>query len=137
LFLIENQLVPLLDADVQTLAPATDGVTVTEADRAGVLDVIAVLGPAGVATFTLADGTVLTATRLPSDAGNPLNLDAATETTLATCTHCALKDQSGDVARVRLRGTSAASDTVQFGDVSATTSAGPARLVRWEILELE
>jgi sulfoquinovosidase len=137
LFVAENQLVPLLDADVQTLAPATDGVTVTETDRAGVLDVTAVVGPTGTATFTLADGTVLTVTRLASDGGNPLNLDAATEASLPGCSHCGLKDMSGDVARVRLRGMSAASDTVQLNDVKASASGGPARLVRWEVLELD
>ncbi len=137
LFLVENTLVPLLDADVQTLAPQTDGVTVSEADRSGVLDVIAVLGPGGSATLTLADGTVLTVTRLTSDAGNPLGLDTATATTLPSCTHCALMDESGDVARVQLRGSTSASDAVQFADVSASSGGGPARLVRWEVLELD
>jgi alpha-D-xyloside xylohydrolase len=137
LFLVENTLVPLLDADVQTLATATDGVTVTETDRASVLDVIAVVGPSGTASFTLADGTQLTVKRLASDQGNPMNLDAATESTLPTCSHCALADQLGDVARVRMRGASGASDTVQFGAVSASSSGGPARLVRWEVLTLD
>src|SRR5262249_5577169 len=137
LFLVGNTLVPLLDAEVQTLAPATDGITVTEADRAFVLDVIAVVGPAGAASFTLADGTVLTVTRLAADTGNPLNLAPATDASLATCSSCALADQSGDVPRVRMRGTAAASDTVQFGAVSASSSGGPKRLVRWEVLILD
>jgi len=59
LFLVENTLVPMLDADVQTLAPATEPSVVTEQSRAGVLDVIAVISRGGHAEMQLVDGTFI------------------------------------------------------------------------------
>lgn len=132
LFLVEDQLVPLLDAEVQTLAPSDDVTVVTEASRADVLDVVALLSANGAATLTLADGTVLTATRVGSQQGNPEGLGPAGPSTIGTCSACWLKDTSGDVARVRLnvRGSGA------FGDVRVEAKGGPERVVRWELLEL-
>jgi hypothetical protein len=136
MFLAENQLVPLLDADVQTLVPSSDAAVVTEQTRADVLDVEAALAPGGTATFTLADGTVLTATRLAADQGNPGGLAAATDATVRDCARCGVQDRSGAVARVRINGAASASSTEQLGDVKVSAAAGPARRVRWEILEL-
>lgn len=134
LFLVENQLVPLLDAEVQTLAPATEPSVVTEQSRAGVLDVVVALGPGGQARFTLGDGSTLEATRLPADQGNPGGLAAATDFT--ACERCAAADVSGNVNRVRLNGASVTSSTEQFGDVQVTWRGPTARVVRWEVLEL-
>ena len=114
LFIVENQLVPLLDAEVQTLAPSTNPSVVTEQSRADVLDVVVALGPAGVATFTLADGTVLKATRLAADSSTP-------------CAACSV-DAVGEVRRVRMSG------VALFKDVQVESSG--ARTIRWEILEL-
>jgi hypothetical protein len=137
LFVAENQLVPLLDVEVQTLAPAApDAGVVDEAARAGVLDVVAAVGPGGAATFTLADGTVLTVNRLPSDQGNPAALATATDLTFHDCEHCGVADISGAVTRVRLAGTTTAVDTLQLADVKVTSSGPSARRVRWEVLEL-
>ena len=114
LFIVENQLVPLLDAEVQTLAPSTNPAVVTEQSRADVLDVVVALGPAGVASFTLADGTVLKATRLAADSA-------------ATCTACSV-DTVGQVRRVRITG------AAQFKDVQVESTG--TRTIRWEVLEL-
>ncbi len=138
LFLAENQLVPLLDADVQTLAPSSpDAGVVDEMARAQVLDVVAVVGPGGVASFTLADGTVLTVSRLPADQGNPGSLTAASDATFRDCEHCGLADASGAVKRVRLAGSTTAMDSLQLADVKVSTSGPAARRVRWEVLELD
>jgi hypothetical protein len=132
LFLVENQLVPLLDAEVQTLAPATVAAVVTEQSRAGVLDVVVALGPSGHAQFTLADGSTLEATRLPADQGNPGGLVAM----VPDCQRCAVADQSGAAPRVRINGASATASTEQFGDVQVKWTGSAARVVRWEVLEL-
>jgi hypothetical protein len=137
LFVAENQLVPLLDADVQTLAHAdADAGVVDEAARAGVLDVVAVVGPGGVASFTLADGTVLTVTRLSNDQGNPGALGTATDATFRDCERCGVVDTSGAVARVRLAGSTTSMDSAQLSDVKVSSSGSSARRVRWEVLEL-
>jgi alpha-D-xyloside xylohydrolase len=135
LFVLENQLVPLLDAEVQTLAPATEASVVTEASRAGVLDVVVALSPGGSASFTLADGSTLSATRLAGDQGNPGALQSVTGAELSACERCVLADQSGAVARVRLNGASASQSTEQWGDVQVRWN-GTARRIRWEVLEL-
>jgi sulfoquinovosidase len=113
LFLVENQLVPLLDAEVQTLAPATVSTVVTEASRANVLDVVAALGPGGVAELTLADGTTLKVTRLSAE------VSGGTGTV----------EVSGGVRRVRLQ----ASGSAEFSDVRVESSG--TRVVRWDLLE--
>ncbi|MFO0594240.1 MAG: glycoside hydrolase family 31 protein [Myxococcaceae bacterium] len=136
LFLVSNQLVPLLDEDVQTLAPALapDAGVVTEADRRGVLDVIAAISKGGAATFTLADGTKLTITRLANDEGNPGQLAPfADDAAFRTCSSCGATDTLG-TRRVRIA-TSAAS--AQLADVKVEVSGGPGRTIRWEVLPLD
>ena len=131
LFVVENQLVPLLDAEVQTLAEATLPGIATEQAYAGVMDVVALLGPSGVATLTLADGTTLRAERL-AEAGNPGALSPITDFSL--CDRCGASDQSGAARRTRIASSSASE---QLGEVRVTVSGGPARRVRWEVLLLE
>lgn len=113
MFVVENQLVPLLDAEVQTLARATEPGVVTEASRADVLDVVAALGPGGFASMTLADGTSLEVRR--------------GEKTSATCSACAV-ETFGGVKRVKLSGVPA------FDDV--TVSSTGTKQIRWQVLEL-
>ena len=86
--------------------------------------------------MTLADGTVLTATRLATDEGNPGGLGSLTDATVSACAQCGASDTSGAVARVRLNGGLAAMSTVQLGDVRVSSSGGPARRIRWEVLKL-
>ena len=113
MFVVENQLVPLLDAEVQTLARATEPGVVTEASRSDVLDVVAALGPGGFAAMTLADGTSLEVRR-----------GVKTEASCATCS----VETFGTVKRVRLTGVSA------FDDV--TVSSTGTKQIRWQVLEL-
>jgi hypothetical protein len=132
LFLVENQLVPLLDAQVQTLASATVPGIPTEAAFSGVLDVVAVVGPGGSAEFTLTDGTQLKVERLSGDQGNPGALPAISSD-FATCTRCGGSDSSGAVRRVRI----ASGQEETLGDVRVTATGGPARRIRWEVLILD
>jgi sulfoquinovosidase len=113
LFIVENQLVPLLDAEVQTLAKATEPGVVTEASRADVLDVVAALGPGGFASMILADGTSLEVRRGAKSS--------------ATCAACSV-ETFGAVKRVRLSGVTA------FDDV--TVSSTGTKTIRWQVLEL-
>ncbi len=133
LFLVEGELVPLLDAEVQTLAPAEDPSVVTEASRAGVLDVVIALGPVKDASLTLADGTTLTVHRglvFPNDGYLPA---ASDEAAYASCEACALTDSSGALPRVRLATSARAA---AFQDVAVRAEGGPPRRIRWEVLEL-
>jgi sulfoquinovosidase len=119
LFLLEGQLLPLLDASVQTLAPATDPGVVTATSVADRLDVIAALAPGQAAELTLADGTVLRASR---DATSADALTPATD--LATCDRCVLREPT----RLRVNAkTEASFDGVKF------TSSRTDRLLRWDI----
>lgn len=78
LFLQTGHIVPLLDAAVQTLAPATEPGVVTEASRADVLDLRVALEAGRVAELTLEDGTRLRAVR---DAGGSAAAPVRVETT--------------------------------------------------------
>ncbi|MFZ5445862.1 MAG: TIM-barrel domain-containing protein [Myxococcota bacterium] len=132
LFLVENQLVPLLDDEVQTLAPATEPSVVTEASRADVLDVVVLLGPGGTASLTLADGTTLRATRLATDDGVPAGVQPIGD--WKTCSGCGGVDTSGAVRRVRLATTQA---SARIADVQLEVSGSASRRLRWEVLTLE
>ncbi len=135
LLLVNGQLLPLLDADVQTLGAATDG-TVTAADRAGVLDVKVALAPGDHASLTLADGAQLFAERLAQPGGNPQQLTAlADPSTLGSCQRCSFKDTLGSTPRVRLNG-NPGDDDLTLDDLHVKVSGGASRLVRWEAFAL-
>ncbi|MCC6898352.1 MAG: hypothetical protein IT377_05220 [Polyangiaceae bacterium] len=134
LFLVENQILPLLDPSIDTLAPATDPEVVTPAAVADRLDVKVVLGKNGHARFELADGTVLEAKRLGADAGNPGQLAEVTASEIAGCAGCYVTDQKGDVKRTRVTSKLGKGSSSKVGDLELTVSGGPARRVRWEVL---
>jgi len=136
LFLVSGNLLPLLDPSVQTLAPATDPSVVTAEDVADRLDVRVALEPGQSATLTLADGTVLTATR-GDGTGNPNALTEATEATIADCALCFVATEEGDVARLRVNGEDAESSDVSVEDVHVTSQGGPSRRVRWDVLRID
>ncbi len=132
LFLVENALVPLLDAEVQTLAPAAEPGVVTEADRADVLDVIVALAPGGAAEMTLPDGTVLRARR--SSEAAPSELSSVEPDVLALCERCAAPAmQEGDVSRLRFNTALAPSTSERHEDVEVSSEGGPARRLRWDV----
>jgi alpha-D-xyloside xylohydrolase len=121
LLLVAGQLLPLLDASVQTLAPASVPGVVTADSLADVLDVRAALAPGQVAQLTLADGTTLRAERAGA-AGDALGV--ATAATVASCEQCALEEPSR--LRVNARGPVAA------GGVRFSTDR-PGRRLRWDV----
>lgn len=136
LFLVENQLLPLLDPSIDTLAPATAPDVVSPADVADRLDVKVVLGASGHARFELADGTVLEAFRLASDAGNPAQLTQVGADELGSCAACYAEDQQGAVKRLRLGTSLGTGSDLSFGDVRLVVSGGPERRVRWEVYRI-
>ncbi|MBL8914087.1 MAG: hypothetical protein JNM17_25510 [Archangium sp.] len=131
-FLVEGELLPMLDADVQTLAPASAPTVpvVTVQDRADVLDVKVALGPSGEATLTLFDGTKLTARRTASDAGRTGFTD---QPDVRTCDRCFNVTVLPSLTRVRV----SSSTSVSFDELQFEVSGGPAnRRYRWEVLRL-
>ncbi|MEZ4298323.1 MAG: glycoside hydrolase family 31 protein [Polyangiaceae bacterium] len=135
MWLVEGQLVPMLDPSIDTLAPATDPDVVTPADVAEVLDVRAALAVGQTATFTLADGTSLTATRGESDAGNPEGLSEVTALSdVASCEGCYFRETVGSVERVAVTSALGKSTTLVLGDVELRASGPSARRVRWEVI---
>lgn len=125
LFLVENQLVPLLAEDVQTLAPATVPGVITAASRADVLEVWVALGPSGNATFSLADGTTLTASRGSAVQGR----DGFTQST-AACEKCFSEEGA-----TKLRITS--STNVAFDDLTLKSEGPTTRRITWRVWKLD
>lgn len=127
LFLVEGQLLPLLDPEVQTLAPATVPGVVTAASKADVLDVQVALGPSGSATVTLFDGAVLTVKR-----GGSASRDGFTQSAdVSTCEKCFSVEQLPALERARV----SATGSVKFDDLEFTVS-GTSRRIRWDVLKL-
>lgn len=130
LFLVDGQLLPLLDEDVQTLAPATAPGVVTVFDRADVLDVMVALSPGQTATLTLVDGATLTARRDGASSTPGLREVAASE--VKTCRDCVHRARRGALEeRLVVGGAS-----VSVDGVTLESSGGPARRVRWRVLSL-
>ncbi len=122
LFLKTGHLVPLLDADVQTLAPATVPDVVTEQSRASVLDVRVALEVGQKAELTLVDGTKLTAERLAT-AGGTAGFTAVMAAELKTCDACVVRE----AGRVRINGRS-----VEYEDLKLS-STDASRRIRWDV----
>jgi alpha-glucosidase len=139
LLLVAGQLLPLLDASVQTLAPATDPKVISAAQVADRLDLQVALSAGQSASFTLADGTRLTASRDSSGAGtsgNPAGLGAVAASDLPDCALCYRSDAVGAIVRIRLNSGLAASSSLQLGDLRLTAVGAVARRFRWDVLEL-
>ena len=136
LFQVANQLLPMLDASVETLAPSTDSTVITEASMAGVLDVRVALSASGSASLTLADGTQLSAMRTSAPPSGSSAVTAASNTTISSCSLCGLVDTEGTLTRVRLNGATGSSTSATLSDVAVSVQGGPSRLVRWEVFEV-
>jgi alpha-glucosidase (family GH31 glycosyl hydrolase) len=135
MWLVEGQMVPLLDPSIDTLAPEKDPTIVSPGDVADVLDVRVALGAGQTASLVLADGTKLSAQRLASDQGNPANLTtAAAEADLSTCEGCYLAAPEGDVLRLRATTKKAQDSDVTVSDVRLQASGPSARRIRWDVL---
>jgi alpha-glucosidase (family GH31 glycosyl hydrolase) len=137
LFLAAEQMVPMLDPSIDTLAPAADPTVVTPAQVADRLDVIVALSTSGTAKLTLADGTELVAERAPGDAGNPGGLAEVMASAVADCASCFVATSEGDVDRLRVNSALASGSTITIADVKLTVKGGPARRVRWDVLRLK
>lgn len=135
LFLAANRLLPLLDASIDTLAPATDPSVVTPAQVADRLDVVVALAPSGEATLTLADGTQLTARRGP-DAGNPAALVETPAAAYPDCASCYAASTRAGLSRVQVTGPLASSSDVTLGTLRLSASGPLARRVRWDVTNL-
>jgi sulfoquinovosidase len=129
LFLVEGQLLPMLDAEVQTLAPATVPGVVTAQSRADVLDVQVALGPGGEASLTLFDGTELKARRTSANAGRTGFTESSD---VKTCERCFTVSTLPALTRAQV--SSSASTT--FDELEFTVSGGPTRRIRWDVLRL-
>jgi alpha-D-xyloside xylohydrolase len=133
LFLVEGQLLPMLDPAVQTLAPATNPAVVTAQSKADVLDVQVALGPGGSATLRLFDGTELLAERRADDAGRVGLTEAPS---VSECERCWRRETRGAVDVVQVASPKAASHEVRFDELRLQASGPSARRVRWEVLRL-
>lgn len=136
LFLVANQLLPMLDPAIDTLAPASDPDLVTPDRVADRLDVMIALAPGGHASFTLADGTELVAERLASDAGNPGGLTEAGESELPDCASCFHVGAAGALPRLRVNGAYGSGSELTLRDVRLTAKGGAMRRVRWDVIAL-
>lgn len=140
LLLVENQILPLLDKSIQTLAPATDPNVVTPASVADRLDVLVALSAGGSAELTLDDGTRLHAARGDAGAGNPGGLELVTADFIADCAECVASGIEGDVERVRINSALAGDSTIDFEDLVLTVESSAAnatpRRVRWDVMRL-
>lgn len=130
LFLVADRLVPMLDPAVQSLVASTDS-TVTEQTVSDRLDVIGALSATGTATFTLADGTVLTATS--GGAGDDSTTAAASVDALATCDSCSLVDMFGQAVRVRATSPLATTSSLLIHGLTLTAKGPSVRRIRWDI----
>lgn len=136
LLLRAGAMVPMLDASIDTLAPATDPDVVDVDDVADRLDVVVALGPGDEARFELADGTVLEARRVPADAGNPGALVEVSDEEVQACSGCFAASAEGDVDRLRISSEIASQSALALADVEVHQAGGPARRVRWDVLRL-
>ncbi len=141
LLIKDGGIVPMLDASIDTLAPATDPSVVTKEKVADRLDVVVALSAGKDATVTLVDGTVLTAKRNAAG-GAPAQSGYATVPVeqIAMCDGktpadgCVFASQEGMVSRLRVTTPLAAATDVSHEDVVLSAHGPSARRVRWDVL---
>jgi sulfoquinovosidase len=139
LLLKDGGIVPMLDASIDTLAPATDPSVVTPATVADRLDVIVALSSGKEARITLADGTELVARRR-TGAKVASGYPAVTAEEIAMCNGkpggegCLVADEDGRVSRLRITTPLAAATDVAHDDVELSARGPLARRIRWDVL---
>ena len=135
----DGGIVPMLDASIETLAPASDPTVVTPAQVADRLDVVVALSPGKEARIVLADGTELVARRKPAG-GAASGFAAVAAEQIATCVGlppdqgCLVAAEDGMVARLRLTTPLTATSTVAHDDVELSAKGPIVRRIRWDIL---
>ncbi len=131
LFLVQGSMLPLLDPSIQTLGAATEPSVVTPATVADRLDVIVALAPSQSASFTLPDGTTLTAQRTiatEEDALTRVEGDA-----VSACEGCWTAAPSGDVERIRVTTARTAQSAVRIHGLKLTVKGVVDRRIRWDV----
>jgi sulfoquinovosidase len=136
LFLVAGHILPLLDNDVQTLAPSSVQTVVSEANRSQVLDVIVALKAGTSASLKLADGTVLSVARGTADVGNVESLSLATEITFKSCQKCQFVTANSNVNTIHMATLESTGVTMKFKDLEVSHSAPTSKRIRWEVIEL-
>jgi alpha-glucosidase (family GH31 glycosyl hydrolase) len=147
LLIKDGGIVPLLDASIETLAPATEPSVVTLDKVKDLLDVVVALSPGRDARIVLADGTELVARRAAASAA-PSSLPEVLPEALPTCEGgCVNATAEAAVDRLRLTTPLAEAYSVTHGDMTLEVrgpasprgqdTPGPsARRVRWDVLRL-
>ncbi len=136
LLLVADQILPMLDPAIDTLAPASDPSVVTPKDVADRLDVKVALSPGGHAELTLTDGTHLVAERVDKDQGNPGKLASAGADTVADCTACYHEEKKGDVDRLQVTTAVSTGSDIKVSDVHLVVENSPMRRIRWDVARL-
>lgn len=136
LWLTEGALLPMYDARIDTLAPATDPEVVTPERVADRLDVLVVPAKAAAGAFRLADGTELSY-ESRGDAGEaPASFARVPEADLAECATCVSAGPHGGVARTRVNTALAAESEVVLGGLVLRHKGPRPRRVRWDVRRL-
>ncbi|MBX3185428.1 MAG: glycoside hydrolase family 31 protein [Labilithrix sp.] len=137
----DGGIVPMLDASIETLAPATDPSVVTPAQVADRLDVIVALTPGRDARVVMADGTELIARRLAAG-GVASGVVDVTASEIATCQGrpadqgCLLASVEGTVDRLRVTTPLALTSEIKHDDVELIARGPLPRRVRWDVLRV-
>lgn len=135
LLLADGGIVPMLDASIDTLAPATDPTVVTPDTVKDRLDVVVALSAGREAKITLADGTTLLARRGAAGAASGLPVVAADA--VASCTDgCVAAGPEGGVDRLRVTTPLGATSAITHEDVTLEARGPSARRVRWDVARL-
>lgn len=141
LLLKDGGIVPLLDASIDTLAPASEPTVVTPEKVADRLDVLVALGPGREARFALADGTELVARRLAAGAALapttlPVVDPAAASDAVACPDGCTVTVTEASASRVYVTTPLASASTIAQGDLVLEVRGARARRVRWDVTAL-
>ncbi len=136
LLLRDGGIVPLLDASIETLAPATTPGVVTTDTVKDRLDVVVGLSAGHEAKTTLADGTELVARRARATvSAAPSGLAEVLPEQVAQCeAGCMNAKAEGGVERLRVTTPLAARFSVTHGDTTLDAKGPSARRVRWDVL---
>jgi glycosyl hydrolase family 31 len=133
LLLVSEQILPLLDPAIETLAPAADPSVTTREKVADRLDVMVALPPGGEARLVLVDGTELVAVRSAADQGNPGGLTEVGAADIEGCAGCFFANSQGDVERLRVNSEVSVGSEITIADVRLKVIGGPSRRVRWDV----
>ncbi len=143
LLLKDGGIVPMLDASIETLAPAADPSVVTPATVADRLDVMVALSPETSARIKLADGTELVARRKADANARAVSgyaevpaEQAALCTDRALTAGCFSSHEEGMVSRLRITTPRTAEAVVAHEDQELSVRGTVARRIRWDVMRL-